>query len=75
LALPVKTGEGGYAPFVVNLIICFFFQALVVIFEVELLQQTTEKMKEKLEEDGIKIQNQKFLNKGVSLFEMGILNS
>jgi GTPase involved in cell partitioning and DNA repair len=41
LALPVKVGETGFGPFVLNFFICFIAQALVLIYMVELLQKTS----------------------------------
>ncbi len=44
LALPVKVGDTGFGPFVLNFFICFLAQAFILIYMVELLQKTNALM-------------------------------
>lgn len=39
LALPVKVGETGFYPFLIQFAICAVFQCLVLLFMIELLQK------------------------------------
>jgi hypothetical protein len=69
LALPVKTGESGFVPFVAQFTLCLIAQIFAISFAVEILQRTHMLMLKQYHEMGD--EGSLLMSKGPSLHDVG----